>query len=86
MERITLDNAGGHSTFFEWSTRVPTEVGWYWFRATDSSPRDMTRLAECVVYAGRSKDTGSLRCMFHIPIDVGIMAGEWAGPIPSPSH
>lgn len=79
-----LPNSGGVSTVFQWSKSRPSDVGWFWFRSGDDSPRDMTRLVECVVYVGRS-ETKRLRVNFGIPIDVELMGGHFAGPIPSPA-
>ena len=81
---VKLENPASLPPSLRWDMARPRTVGWYWFRAEADSPHGMTRLAECVVYVGRSKDTGNLRVMFTVPMDVGLMGGLFAGPIPSP--
>ena len=80
-----LPNSGGTSSVWSWALDLPADVGWYWFRVTETSPQGMSRLQEAILYVGRD-ETGRLRCLLPYPISVEFMGGEWAGPIPSPAY
>ena len=55
-----------------WSTKTPTDVGWYWFQAAGTTP--------CVVPIERNQD-GKLNVI--IPIDGKVMEYSLeGGPLP----
>jgi hypothetical protein len=67
-----------------WTTKQPTEVGWYWFRGNASEPADDW----CIFQVW--EDEGVFIVSFHERPITAMMTvwvnGEWAGPIPEPTE
>lgn len=80
------------SAFERWSTDLPKEEGFYWFRATgDFHPYRSTQLqvpAVVLVHIDRRTHLEDTLCVrfFTGTFTVEQATGEWAGPIPAPKE
>lgn len=64
-----------------WSAELPTETGWYWFRAFKC---EKLREQQKCIYVEMHPTLGGMMRDGRLPTDMEAWPGEWCGPIPEP--
>lgn len=71
----------GAAPCWAWSAELPTETGWYWYRAFKCGK---LREQQKCIYVEMHPTLGGRMRDGRFPSDMEAWPGEWCGPIPEP--